>query len=69
MRNKHPLFQKRHYEFIAKILGNDLFTMHEVNLFVGAFKRDNPKFNAELFITVVTSYQLGINDANKKHEG
>lgn len=43
-----PLFQKRHYEAIAKVLNLDPYTVPAA--LADMFKKDNPNFDREKFL-------------------
>ena len=55
-------FQRRHYEYIAMILGGvSVPTRHLVTeSFVRALKRDNPAFDPDKFRERVEAYAKGI---------
>lgn len=51
MRNyKQPMFQKRHYEFLASVLAE--YGRQDISLKMArALKADNPNFNYDRFLT------------------
>jgi hypothetical protein len=48
-----PKFTHKHYEEIAKIIGNSNISDADVTLLTGFFKSDNNKFDANRFLNAI----------------
>jgi hypothetical protein len=46
-------FTRKHYEEIAKIIGNSNISDADVTLLTGFFKTDNPRFDSNRFLHAI----------------
>jgi len=46
---KRPMYSQRHYENTATMLGKNRAPKFEVDMWVKAFRKDNPRFKESVF--------------------
>ena len=58
-----PIFQRRHYEFLAKVIRENEFPLVEVaGRIADEFSKDNDKFSRVKFMTACTGEKSAYND-------
>lgn len=50
-------FTRKHYEEIAKIIGNSNISDTDITLLTGFFKTDNPRFDSGRFLNAIENYR------------
>ena len=50
-------FTRKHYEEIAKIIGNSNISFEDIKLLTSYFKADNSKFDSERFMHAVSKHK------------
>ena len=51
-------FTHKHYEEIAKIIGNSNISLEDVKLLTSYFKADNPRFDSDRFMNAIAKYKV-----------
>ena len=54
---KFGKFSRKHYEEIAKIIGNSNISDADVTLLTGFFKSDNNKFDSKRFLHAIAKHR------------
>ena len=51
-------FTRKHYEEIAKIIGNSNISFEDIKLLTSYFKADNPRFDSDRFMHAVAKHKV-----------
>ena len=51
-------FTRKHYEEIAKIIGNSNISFEDIKLLTSYFKADNPRFDSDRFMNAVAKHKV-----------